>query len=232
MVNNSENKENAYHLDPSKAWIKNIGPGSTRKFPKKQKNRTELASTWQKIHAPLSILRFLNETKTIDNTQTPQRDSAVIDLTNSNLYDNASKSVVVEETILEETVLKDSQASVFNDTLETTIQSNDTVVDTLTISGIVPLNDTTLKDCDQNRVEDQTAIESRKPEKPSETYTCVEISSDVSSEIFDNTDLVAAESAMMPYNSTITSTTCIRMEMAANDLRKMHISNGKLKRFQ
>lgn len=229
MVNNSENKENAYHLDPSKAWIKNIGPGSARKFPKnrfsRNKDRTELANAWQKTQAPV------NETKRIDNTKTPQPDGAVIDLTNSLSKENSSKSVVVEETILE-----DSQASVFSDTLvdERTIQSstvNDTVVDTLMISGIVPLNDTTLKDCDQNRVKDKTIIDSRKPVKSSETYTCVEISSDVSSEIFDKTDTEAAESTVMPNNSTITSTTCIQMEMAANNLRKMHVSNGKFRRF-
>lgn len=218
MVNKSENKGNACHLDPSKAWIKNIGPGSTRKLKKNHFNRnndrTELASTWQKTRS------HVNETKTNDNKQTPQRNGTVIDLSGKNSVSNvcARESIFVEET-----VLKDSQASCLIDTLddERTYAVNDTVIETLMESGIEPLNDTILKDSDQNRVEDKTVVDSSEPVKSSETYTCIDIFSDVSSDIFDKTDAVAAESTMISLNLA----TCIQMEMAANNLRKMRISN-------
>lgn len=270
MVKNLENKENTSQLDPSKAWIRNIGTGSTRRSPKKWINRNRSVSE-AKPMAPTTQtqqckvrqrLAEFYQSRANERTQTAQQNSTVIELDDSDPKPsvNASQSLFVEESVtVDETVEYESTSTAQNKSKQNlTAQQNGTVIvlddsdpkpglnmsqslfveETVIVDETIDVSESTIvkakmgtiAEASNDQTMNKTVVVRTEPTKPAKALPFFEVSTDISS-IFEPSSSSSAESTVMPLSSTFASTTCIRMQNVATELRKLQISNGKCSFF-
>lgn len=177
----------------------------------------------------------LTRSQTTATNVITQRNCTIIELDDSDpkLSVDTSQSLPVKETVIVDETIDVTEPSLFIETAvdESAFHScaeDDTIIGTLVISGVEPLEETefgtTVKPSNDQTV-NKTVIIRTEPTKPPKALPCMFVSTDIS-DIFDQTSLSSAENTVMPLSSTLASTTCIRMENVAKELRKIHISNG------
>lgn len=219
-ANSAPNKENVVDLDPSKAWIKNIGVGSAKKLPRKP----FIVNPEKRTPVTKPIPQKKSDDMNLSTFATPK-------------MRNACQSVFVDETIINETV----------ESLDTSIDSriNSTVVDecpyqTCNEIDVTIINNTPNKTGDVTKnakfVKKMTFFDDTfdfdttnvknvaKPKKSTKDKV-------MPSQIMYNHDEITAESTLIPFNTTEASTTCAMIEKASRELRNMNIASNKLSKF-
>lgn len=224
---NEQNKENTINFDPSRAWIKNSGPGCTKTLPKEYFNRNRILT---KKMEPRQLL--MKSTK--QSTETCSGRSvkiAVADDKNvpSKLH-GGSHFIAIEKPILNVNdaplVMNTVDSTVIDESaFLSCIMDKTTDHQTLAISGIETIDLTEIDSSIElnkspNRQQTANTIDvnnKSKPNKAIATYRFKDIPS----------HSPAAESTLIPLNSTQASDTCVRIANAGNELRNMHSSSSK-----
>lgn len=209
-------------LDPSKAWIKNIGVGSAKKLPRKQFNPNP-----ENIRTPVTKANVHKEfdDKNLSSFTTPKPT-------------NKCQTIFINETVINETIAS----------LDTFIDSNSTIVNQsafetcneidATINDTINMKHKARKDMNNPKIVkkmtffdetfglETTNLKAKAKNSPKSINAAK--GKVMPSQFMYNHDEITAESTLIPFNSTEASTTCVRIEKAARELRNMNIANGKL----
>lgn len=222
MSNVQQNQQT--YIDPTKAWIKNLGPGSARQYNYRKKKHTEWLKSPLKVDCstgpavpyyadvllPATKIDLSNLMVSVDTKKSPVKDIKI--------QSNVRKTEVWSSSMFATDERSQQQTVIFKTSTKTTLGTTDTTLyescredisaadrsEYSMISGIQPLEMTPA----EITVDDP---------KTSTAFTFPEFSPNISDD---------GETTVIEHNST--EPTCVRIEKVAVDLKNMRVINSKL----